>query len=134
MEVTLPKLEGLPYSVGGDWGPNFLFKLKASDPVRIRYDTRSYILEASTLMVESPMLFEIRDQWPFCLLIWDPVQDARFGIYVDRNGALGRVEINHAGNASRSFGCRFVLEFPGGCHCSMNLDQQLTAARQTSDF
>lgn len=91
VEVTLPDLSKLEYSVWGDWGPMYKFNLTDQAVVKIKYNEDEYNSSQKQLKIESPMLARERDELPFYIIIEDQSKNLKFKLYIDTDYNLAKV-------------------------------------------
>ena len=91
VEVTLPDLSKLEYSVWGDWGPMYKFNLTDQAVVKIKYNEDEYNSSQKQLKIESPMLARERDELPFYIIVEDQSKNLKFKLYIDTDYNLAKV-------------------------------------------
>lgn len=91
--IQLPNLKVLESSVWGDWGLMYNFRLKPDQPILITYNEQSRALKQSSLQIESPMLADEREKFPYYILIEDKEYGFNHYLYLDRNFKLAKVTI-----------------------------------------
>ncbi len=93
VEIQLPNLQKLKNSVWGDWGPMYTFELIDEEPITISYNGKDRKLDQKLLLIESPMIADEREKYPYYIL----VEDGEFGfnhyLYLDRKFELTKVVI-----------------------------------------
>lgn len=103
VEIRLPNLQSLKKSVWGDWGPMYTFELKSDRPITISYDNRSKKLDQKSLLIESPMIADEREQFPFYILVEDNDYGFHHYLYLDRKFDLGKVVIKRVADRIKLF-------------------------------
>lgn len=100
VEIETPDLNACPYSVWGAWGPMYTFELDPTKTVRVSYRRESpstpeqtHELSLPRIRLDSPMLWERRQQQPFRLEFEDAERGLAFGLYLDRSGAPVELEV-----------------------------------------
>jgi hypothetical protein len=93
VEVTLPNLSKLKYTVWGDWGPVYNFKLTPTEVIKIKYDKKVVRSKQKTLTIESPILSEERQKYPFYFIVEDSRSKFNYHIFLDRYYRLKKVRI-----------------------------------------
>lgn len=99
LEIDSPDLRDLPRSMWGDWGPMYTFAPEAGCAFGLSYRCRSLALEGdeeievSKIELNSPMLFERREQNPFYLELHDERHGLSFRGYLDASGRPAGLEL-----------------------------------------
>ena len=99
VEVDTPDLSGPTPSVWGDWGPVYTFEFDEPRPVRIRYRCESQPVEGQSeiwlnkIYLDSPMLWQRRQEHPLYLRFADPTRGLEFKGYLDQEGQPCDLEI-----------------------------------------
>lgn len=93
VEIAIPDLTKLEYSVWGDWGPMYTFGLNELHKVGIQYNGVSFESSQVQLKVESPFFARERDHHPFYLIIEDPKRDVDFHLYLTKTYELGKAQV-----------------------------------------
>ena len=91
IEIVLPDLRNLKFEKWGDWGEMYEFELKATDPINVTYNGKSKTLEQSHLRVESPIVADERNKFPFYFVIEDSENEISFFLYLDSSYNLKKV-------------------------------------------
>lgn len=105
IEVDTPNLSDARFSVWGDWGPMFTFRLTRGQSFDITYRctktgrTRNVRVFAPTVELNSPMRASQREASPFVLEFLDVARALRFRAFLDQEGQVARLVVNpmHSG-------------------------------------
>jgi hypothetical protein len=100
IEITIPNLEGMPYSQWGDWGPMYSYNLNADYTIKInvknqdKQDLDSYEVYLPCLTINSPIQAKEREQYPLYMHIPIKERDTDVDLYFDHQGVLSKVKVN----------------------------------------
>jgi hypothetical protein len=94
--IETPHLTDGPIDVYGDWGPNCVFKVDPTDPLKVHYKYENHntvnVVEMNTIEFKSPVLHETRSQFPFYLEFADDKTEYHFTIFYDQDGQARKVD------------------------------------------
>lgn len=101
VEVTIiiPKLAENKYQVFGDWGLNYNVDINPEQPIKLTYknmktgDSEEICLDQNKIKISSPILNEIRKDYPYFYTVIDDKKDFRFELYADNTGDIKKVDI-----------------------------------------
>ena len=91
VEVDVPDLTKLKYSLWGDWGPMYTFQINEHDSLKIRYNGENVDSTQKTLRVDSPLLFSERIHHPYVLKVEDDIRHLAFHLYLDPDLNVGNI-------------------------------------------
>ncbi len=103
VEVSIPNLRELKYSVWGDWGSMYSFDLTEEEPIRIKYNNDEVEIIKSKLRIESPMFTRERKVFPYFLVIEDQNRGLKFNLYINDEYSLGKIEVIETKNMVKLF-------------------------------
>ncbi len=93
VEIFVPDLTKLRYSVSGDWGPHYTFKLNEFESIAIKYNGNSFDSTQKWLYINSPMMADEREAYPFLLKIEDSAKHLVFHLYINSDHEFGKVDV-----------------------------------------
>jgi len=102
IEVKMPKLSSLKYSVWGDWGPMYKFIVKETTPLQISYNGSNVESKQNELRIESPMNAKQREKMPYYIVVEDKFNHLDFHLYINHNYELAKVEVIKTEQESRT--------------------------------
>ena len=105
VEVKLPDLTQLEYSLWGDWGPMYTFRLLENEKLLLKYNGETAKVTQDKLNVDSPAYATDRDQYPFYFSIEDQAKKLKFNLYINKNYDLGKVEVIRTKDKVKLFEC-----------------------------
>ncbi len=93
--IETPDLTNPPSAVTGNWGPNCLFDIDETNPLKVHYkiddEKRVNIIDQSQLLFKSPMLAKDRKNFPFYLNFNDNKTGYDFTIFFNKDGQARKV-------------------------------------------
>lgn len=109
IEVCIPDLSQNKFNVGGDWGPMYTIDIDAASPLKIKYldiktnELDQYALEQRSISLNSPLLAQERELYPFYFKFSDEHKGLDFQLYLDADSKLSKVEVLRSSDAVKLF-------------------------------
>ena len=116
--VELPVLNKSKCQISGDWGPSYTFELDPLSKILITYtdfksnSSETFSLDERFLILESPILAELRSLYPLYYIIDHKDKGIRYKIYINKEALLGRIDILSIGDNN----CLFTTEVSKACY------------------
>lgn len=99
LTVRTPDLSANESSCWGDWGPMHTINLKAGQTIDIAYralpdgDEQQVKLQPKSVSLCSPMIADVRKQFPYYLEIADPERGLRINAFLKPNGEFAHAHV-----------------------------------------
>jgi len=97
--INIPDFSNSKYQVSGDWGPMYKIDIEPTHPINISYfdiiskNTDHYNLDEKSFELNSPMLAEERDVFPFYFKVLDKNKNLSFHLFTNKKSEVERIDI-----------------------------------------